>query len=101
MPSQQRVLHPPPQQRVLHPPPPPHRQKHRRMPLVPSSGVTCTNVDSVCPSAAPRGIYDLTPEFPLFGRSDGPSEGPPVPDLDSCLLHQKLQMLQLCIHRLV
>lgn len=24
---------------------------------------------------------------------------PPHPDLSSCLLHQKLQMLQLCIHR--
>ena len=24
---------------------------------------------------------------------------PPSPDLDCCLLHQKLQMLQLCIHR--
>ena len=24
---------------------------------------------------------------------------PPSPDLSSCLIHQKLQMLQLCIHR--
>ena len=51
------------------------------------------------PSEQSIGELQLNSRVQAGNRSDAAQDEPPAPDLRQGLLHQKLQMLDLCIHR--